>query len=113
MKEKLRGLSHVLWMIDYQKLCFSATHLWPNGKTHKRSSNVVERGIKKDLKGIRTLWEGVMREALNRLGGRMSVQLCWPPIAWCCNKLVVVAVVVVETLLLFNYTEHTQEVKLG
>ena len=35
-----------------------------------------EDAINKDLKGIRTSWEGVKREALNRLGWRKRVRSC-------------------------------------
>ena len=35
-----------------------------------------EDAAKKDLREMRTLWKGVKREALNRLGWRMSVCIC-------------------------------------
>ena len=41
-----------------------------------------------------TSWEGIKREALNRLGWRDErAQLCWSQAAWCCGELLVVVVV--------------------
>ena len=56
MKERLRWLGPVLWMKD-DRLGW-------------------EDVINKDLKEIGTSWEGVKREALNRLGWRKSVRSC-------------------------------------
>ena len=54
MKGRLRWLGHVLQMIDCQRLSFLANRLGLNRK--------------QVLKEMGTLWEGIKREVLNRLG---------------------------------------------
>ena len=50
----------------------------PSGSTRKagRPCLCLEDIINKDLKEMGTSWEGVKREALNRLGWRKSVRSC-------------------------------------
>ena len=69
MKERLRWLGHVLRMKD-ERLPKIVLFGQPFGATRKTGRPCLgwEDVIDKDLKEIRTSWEGVKREALNRLG---------------------------------------------
>ena len=77
MKERLRWLGHVLWMKD-DRLRKSVLFGQPSGATQKAGRPCLgwEDVINKDLKEMGTSWEGVKREALNRLGWRRSVRSC-------------------------------------
>ena len=69
MKERLRWLGHVLRMKDdiLPKIVLFGQ---PSGATRKARRPCLgwEDVINKDLKKMGTSWEGVKREALNRLG---------------------------------------------
>jgi hypothetical protein len=74
MKERLRWLWHVVQMKDGRLpkiILFSqpSRAKWKAGRFHLGWEDV----IKKDLKEMGTSWEGVKREALNRLGWRRSM----------------------------------------
>jgi hypothetical protein len=77
MKESLRWLGHVVWMKDDR---FPKIVLFVQPSRAKRKASRPRLGwedvIKKDLKEMETLWEGVKREALNRLVWRRSVRSC-------------------------------------
>ena len=77
MKERLRWLGHVLRMRDdrLQKIVLFGQ---PSGATRKAGRPCLgwEEVINKDLKDMGTSWEGVKREALNRLGRKRSVRNC-------------------------------------
>ena len=77
MKERLRWLSHVLRMRDdiFPKIVLFGQ---PSGATRKAGRPRLgwEDVIDKYLKEMGTSWEGVKREALNRLGLRQSVCSC-------------------------------------
>ena len=77
MKERLRWLGHVLRMKD-DRLPKIVLFGQPSGATQKAGRPCLgwEDVINKDLKEIGTSWEGVKREALNRLGWRRSVRSC-------------------------------------
>ena len=95
MKESLRWLGHTLQMKD-GRLPKIVLFGQPSGATRNAGCPCLgwEDVINKDLKRMGTSWEGVKREALNRLGWRRShAQLCWPQAAWCCSELLVVVVV--------------------
>ena len=69
MKERLRWYGHVLRIKDdrYPKIVVfgqPSRAKWKAGRPRLGCEDV----IKKDLKKIETTWEGVKREALNRLG---------------------------------------------
>ena len=70
MKERLRWLGHVLRIKDdrLSKIFFFGQ---PSGATRKAGCPRLgwEDVINKDLKEMGTSWEGVKREALNRLVG--------------------------------------------
>ena len=75
MKERLRWLGHVLRMKDDRlPKIFLSGH--PSGAKRKagRPRLEWEDVINKDLKEMGTSWEGVMREALSRLGWKRSVR---------------------------------------
>ena len=76
MKERLRWLGHVLRMKD-DRLPKIVLFGQPSGATRKAGRPFLgwEDVINKDLKEMGTSWEGVKREALNRLGWR-SVRSC-------------------------------------
>ena len=69
MKERLRWLGHVLRMND-DRLPKIVLFGQPSGATWKAGRPCLgwEDVINKDLKEMGTSWEGVKREALNRLG---------------------------------------------
>ena len=75
MKERLRWLGHVLRMKD-DKLPKIVLFGQPSGATQKAGRPCLgwEDVINKDLKEMGTSWEGVKREASNRLGWRRSVR---------------------------------------
>ena len=75
VKERLRWLGHVLQMND-DRLPKIVLFGQPSGATRKADRRCLgwEDVTNKDLKG--TSWEGVKREALNRLGWRRSVRSC-------------------------------------
>ena len=77
MKERLRWLGHVLRMKD-DRLPKIVLFGQPSGATRKAGRPCLgwEDVINKDLKEMGTSWEGVKREALNRLGWRRSVRSC-------------------------------------
>ena len=77
MKERLRWLGHVSWMKD-DRLPKIVLFGQPSGATRKacRPRLGWETFTNKDLKEIGTSWEGVKRDALNRLGWRKSVRSC-------------------------------------
>ena len=77
MKERLRWLGHVLRMKD-DRLPKIVLFAQPLGATRKagRPRMGWEDVINKNLKEMGTSWEGVKREALNRLGWRRSVRSC-------------------------------------
>ena len=77
MKERLRWLGHVLRMKD-DRLPKTVLFGQPSGATRKAGRPCLgwEDVINKDLKEMGTSWEGVKREALNRLGWRRSVRSC-------------------------------------
>ena len=76
-KKRLRRLGQVLWMKDGRlpKIILSTNRLGLNGN-QSSSFRAGKDVIKKDLKEMRTSWEGVKREALSRLGLRRSVRSC-------------------------------------
>ena len=75
MKERLRWLGLVLRMKD-DRLPKIFLFGQPTGATRKagRPRLGLRDIINKDLMEIGTSWEGVKREALNRLGWRRSVR---------------------------------------
>ena len=77
MKERLRWLGHVLRMKD-DRLPKIVLFGQPSGATRKAGCPCLgwEDVINKDLKEMGTSWEGVKREALNRLGWRRSERSC-------------------------------------
>ena len=77
MKERLRWLGHVLRMKD-DRLPKIVLFCQPSGAAWKAGRPCLgwEYVINKDLKEMETSWEGVKREALNRLGWRRSVRSC-------------------------------------
>ena len=77
MKERLRWLGHVLRMKD-DRLPKIVLFGQPSGATRKAGRPCLgwEDVINNDLKEMGTSWEGVKREALNRLGWRRSVRSC-------------------------------------
>ena len=80
MKERLRWLGHVMQMKDYRLLKI-VLFGQPSGTTRKasRSRLLREDVTNKDPKEMVTSWEGVKREALNRLDWRRSVCSCVGP----------------------------------
>ena len=78
MKERLRLLGLVLRMKD-DRLPKIVLFGQPSGATRKAGRPCLgwEDVINKDLKEMGTSWEGVKREALNRLGWRRSLVLQW------------------------------------
>ena len=77
MKERLRWLGHTLQMKD-DRLPKIVLFGQPSGATRKAGCPCLgwEDVINKDLKEMGTSWDGVKREALNRLGWRRSVRSC-------------------------------------
>ena len=77
MKERLRWLGHVLRVKD-DRLPKIVLFGQPSGATRKAGRPCLgwEDVINKDLKEMGTSWEGVKREALNRLGWRRSLRSC-------------------------------------
>ena len=77
MKERLRWLGHVLWMKD-DRLLKIVLFGQLSGATQKAGCPCLcwEDVINKDLNEMGTSWEGVKREALNRLGLGRSVHSC-------------------------------------
>ena len=76
MKERLRWLGHVLRMKD-DRLPKIVLFGQPSGATQKAGRPCLGLGgCHRDLKEMGTSWEGVKREALNRLGWRRSVRSC-------------------------------------
>ena len=77
MKERLRWLGHVVRMKDDR---FPKIVLFGQPCRTKLTAGHPRPGwedvVKKDLKDMGTLWDGVKREALNRLGWRRSVRSC-------------------------------------
>ena len=77
VKERLRWLWHVLRIKDDR---FPEMFLFGQPSRAKRKAGRPRLGredvLKKDLKEMGTSWEGVKREALNRLGWRRGVRSC-------------------------------------
>jgi hypothetical protein len=77
MKERFRWLGHVARMKDDRLpkiVLFGQPSRTKRKAGHPRLG--WEDAIKKDLKEMGISWEGVKREALNRLGWRRSVRSC-------------------------------------
>ena len=83
MKERLRWLGNVLRMKDDRLPKIVLFGQPSRAKQRAGRPHLGWRGvIKKDLKEMRTSWEVVKRESLNRLGSRRSVRSCvglWRP----------------------------------
>ena len=74
MKERLRWLGHILRKKD-DRLLKIILFGQPSGAKRKAGCPRLgwENVINKDVKEMRTSWEGEKREALNRLGWRRNV----------------------------------------
>ena len=77
MKERLRWLRHVLRMKDEKlpKIVLFGQLSKTRGKAGRPRLGWKDV-TKKDLKEMGTSWEGIKRDALNRLGWRRSVRSC-------------------------------------
>ena len=77
MNERFRWLGYVLRIKD-ERLPKIVLFGQPSGATGKagRPRQGWENVISKDLKEMGTSWDGVKREALNRLGWRRRVRSC-------------------------------------
>ena len=77
MKERLRWPGHVL-RLKGDRLSKIVLFSQPSGGTRKAGRPCLgwEDVIIKDLKEMGTSWEGVKREALNRLGWRKRMRCC-------------------------------------
>ena len=83
MKQRLKWLGHVLWMKDDRlpKIVLSANCLGLKPKAGRPRLR-WEDVIKKDFKEMEISWEGLKREALNKLGWRRSVRSCLASGGW-------------------------------
>ena len=75
MRERLIWLGHVLWMND-DRLPKIVLFDQPSRANRKVDRPRWKDVIKKDLRKMGTSWDGVKREALNRLGWRRSLYSC-------------------------------------
>jgi hypothetical protein len=107
MKERLRWLGHVLRM-KYDRFLKIVLFSQPSRAKRKAGRPLLgwEDVLKKDLMEMGTSWEGVKREALNRIGLRRSVRSCLGFKRLGAAELLVVVVVII--IICYNYYNNYQ-----